>query len=589
MKKVDRDKELRIKDKLKAEFNILDEEIADKLIVDYGMDIANMIEDRPYILSHYLIPMEIVKEAIEKCSANRDEDYKNRNIVATAIIHVIEAMAEFEGHVFCYKSELEDSIKGLDEVVDMEGLERALELLEADSELVRDWDSEGRECIYLSRLYRTEVELAKLITYFAEANKNYCCDLKKVDEFIDSYCSADIKLNKTQQEAVRMALISRISIITGVAGSGKTTVIKAIIDGFKNLGEGNIKLTSFTGKAVERMSSITGIQGSTIHRLLGIGLDGSCNVQSINADVLIIEEAGMTCLKLFKMLLDSVKDNKNIRIVIVGDELQLQSIAPGSVLKDLIRSGIIPVVCLQDVVRQGKDSLIISNAHKIIKGIEINEKKSGIRLKKNEFEFIEADGEKIKEKVIGVVDKLLNGGTSVYDIQVMSPVRKGANGVDELNREIADRFNYVPERDIYKFGVVDPIMVRSNNYVKQIYNGQRGLITRVDNDIINGTELIIADFSGREVNFNKNEIEEIELSYASTIHKMQGSEIQVAIMVVDKEHERMLSRELLYVGVTRGIEKVILIGNKEVFNEGVRRVSKERNSLLADRIVGISS
>ena len=349
MKKVNRDNELRIKEKLITEFKIR-KEVAEKLVVDYGADIVDIITDKPYILSRYLMPLEDVKQIIEKCSADKDENYKNRNIVAAAIIHVIESMAEFERHVFCYKSELEDSIKDLDEVVGKTELEKALELLENDNKIIRDTNKERRECIYLSELYREEVELAKLITHFTEENKNYCCDVTKIDKFMESYKPEFNELNKAQKEALRMALISRISIITGVAGSGKTTVIKAIVEGFNSLGESNIKLTSFTGRAVERMSSVTGIEGSTIHRLLGIGIDGTNNVSSVNADVLIIDEAGMIGLELFEMLLDSVKDNKNIKIVIVGDEFQLQSIAPGSVLKDLIKSSLVPVVCLQDIV-----------------------------------------------------------------------------------------------------------------------------------------------------------------------------------------------------------------------------------------------
>ncbi|WPC42805.1 ATP-dependent RecD-like DNA helicase [Clostridium sp. JS66] len=588
MKKVNKDKEFGIKEKLITEFNI-SKEVAEKLVVDYGADIVDIITDKPYILSRYLMPLEDVKQIIEKCSADKNEDYKNRNIVAAAIIYIIESMVKFEGQVFCYKSELEDKIKDLDEVVDKTKLGEALELLENDNKIIRDKNKERRECIYLSELYKEEVELAKLITHFAEANKNYCCDITKIAEFMESYKPECNELNKAQNEALRMALISRISIITGVAGSGKTTAIKAVVEGFKYLNQGNVQLVSFTGRAVERMTSVTGIQGSTIHRLLGIGIDGTNNVSSVNADVLIVDEAGMIGIELFKMLLDSVKDNKNIKIVIVGDEFQLQSIAPGSVLKDLIKSGLVPVVCLKEIVRQEEKSIIVSNARKIIEGNIIDGKKSGVRIKKNEFEFIEIDGESIKEKVLGVIDKLLKSGTSIYNIQVMSPLRKGINGIEELNREIADRFNYIPERDIYKFAVVDPIMVGNNNYAKQIYNGQRGLITRVNNDIINGTELITADFFGREVIFNKNEIEGIELSYASTFHKMQGSEIPVAILVVDKAHEMMLNRELLYVGITRGVKRVILIGSKEAFNKCVKRVIRERNSLLAERLVGMSS
>ncbi|OAA87791.1 ATP-dependent DNA helicase [Clostridium ljungdahlii] len=582
MKKDNVNRNLTIKEKLIYEFGDIGEQVVDELIVDYGMDITNMVNDRAYILSHYAISFKVIKEIIEKCSVNKDEDYKSRNIVAAAIIYINECMAK-EGHVFTYKSELEDRLKELGVLNDEKLLDKILDFLSAENEIVLYRDLNENTCIYLSRLYNSEVKLAELITNFVEENKKINYDLDKVEKFIKSYISKNIRLNNLQQKAVKMSLSNKITCIAGVAGSGKTTVIKAIVEGFKYLKCNNIQLTSFTGKAVERMSCITGVQGSTIHRLLGIEREDNNNFRSIKADVLIVDEIGMIGLQLFTDLMISVKDNKNIRIVIVGDKFQLQSIDPGSVLKDLIKSGVIPVVYLQDVVRQQKNSLIISNANKIIKGIGINGEKSGIWLKKNEFEFINADGENIKEKVIGAVEKLLNKGTSIYDIQVMSPVKKGNNGVEQLNREIANEFNPIQERDIYKLGILDPVIVVRNNYRKNIFNGQKGIVKKV---LRNMTEIesVTIDFSGKEITFKKNEVEDIEVAYVSTVHKMQGSESKVIIMIVDKEHKRMLSRELLYVAVTRCIERIIIIGNKDTFNEAVKRVIKERNSLLSDRI-----
>lgn len=587
MKNKNRDEKLKIKTKIISEFNI-GEEIADELIEDYGFDVLNIIKEKPYVLCHYKINFDNVKRIIVENGSDNNENYKNRNIVAATIIYASEYLSRFEGHTFIYKYELETKIEHLGEAVGMKELEETLGFLETDSEIVREFYSEGRECIYLSRLYRAEVELANLITYFVEANKNCSYNLNKVNEFIDGYDSADIKLNNLQQEAVKMSLTNKISILTGVAGGGKTTAIRAIVEGFKHLNENNIQLVSFMGKAVERMNSITGMQGSTIHRLLGIGVEDRKKVSSIKADVLIIDEAGTIGLELFKMLFESLKDNKNIKIVIVGDKFQLPSIAPGSVLSQLVKSEIIPVVNLTEVIRQKEDSLIINNAHKIInKGIGINGKKSGVWLKKNEFEFVEADSEDINDKVINKIDRLMSDGISIYDIQVMSPIRSGKNGVDELNMKIAHRFNNILDRECYRFGILDPVIAIKNNYKKNVFNGQKGIITRIEMNL-NRLDLITVNFAGREITFRENEIEELSNFYATTVHKSQGSECKVAIIIVDKEHEKMLNRELIYVAITRAIERVIIVGNKEVFNEAVKRERKERHSLFAERLIGIN-
>ena len=583
-------KKLVVKERLIEEFNI-GQEVADELINDFGIDVIDVIVDKPYILCHYQIKLAVVKGIIEKYYENKNENYKNGHIVAAVIIYAIECLIGFEGHTFIYKFELEEKIVGLREVIKKEELENALEFLKTEMEIVIEYENGVGECIYLVKFYKAEVEMANLISHFLKGNRDYTFDINKINEFIHGYNSADIRLNKLQQEAVKMALSNRISIITGVAGGGKTTAIKAIVEGFKYLNANiDIQICSFTGKAVERMSSITGIQGSTIHRLLGIGVGERNKFSRIKADVIIIDEAGTLGVELFRILLSKFlhDSNSNIKIVIVGDRFQLPSIAPGSVLAEILKSGIVPVVSLTDVVRQEK-GFIISNSQKILKGIGISGKKSGIWLKKREFEFIET--EKIKEEVSKKVDKLLSDGISIYDIQVISPMKNGDNGVIELNKEIADRFNSIQKREVCKFGILDSVIVIKNNYKKSmpVFNGQKGFIKLVEK-IHNRVELITIDFGSRDATFKGKRIEDyIELAYVLTIHKMQGSEAKHVIVVIDKEHEGMLNRELIYVAVTRGIECVTIIGNKEVFNEAVKRVSKERHSLLAERLIGMNT
>lgn len=589
MKKGTKDKQLRIKNlgiKEKLIGFKIDEETTEKLIKDYGNDVLKVVADKPYVLSQYISDFESVKEIIQMNKGCKGNEDVIKDLVAAAIIHVLETMTTIEGHTFIYKDELGLRAKEIEEIVTEELIDIVLDYLELQGEVVIENDIEGKTCIYPSYLYKTEVQVAKLVSSLVEMNRIGCKELERVNEFIEDYNPLDISLNMGQKEAIRKALLNNISVICGGAGSGKTTVIKAIADGFRHLGHSNIKLVSFTGKAAERASAITGIEATTIHRLLGLRENGSRKVNRIKADVLIIDEFGMLGLELFNMLLDSVKEEKNIRIVLVGDHNQLPSIAPGNVLKDLINSGMIPVVRLTEIVRQEKDSLIITNANKVLRGITLDGSKAGLRLKKGEFEFIEADSESIKDKVIGVINKLLGKGESIYDIQVMSPIKGGDNGVEELNREIAERLNYVQERDVYKFRVLNPAIVKRNNYQcnKQVFNGQRGTVIRVERTI-NRTEAVTVDFGNREVIFNHTEIDDIEIAYATTVHKMQGSESKTVIIVVDKEQSRMITRELLYVAITRGVERVIVIGDREAFNEGIKKAGKERNSLLEERLV----
>lgn len=577
-----KDDESRVKKKL-IEFKI-DEETAEKMIRDYGNNVLKLIEDKPYVLCHYITEFELIKEIIKKNKGCKGKEESSRKIVAAAIIHILETMTALEGHTFIYRDELVYKAMEYVEEFNQELMHSVLEHLELREEIVIDEDAEKRECVYPANFYKAEVHVANIVRYLMRKHKADNKALEKVKEFLVNYKCVDITLKEGQQEAVKVALLSPISIISGGAGSGKTTVIKAIFDGFRYLGQTNIKLVSFTGKAAERASAITGMEATTIHRLLGLSEEGRKKVDSIKSDVIIVDEVGMLGLELFNMLLQSVNENKNLKIVLVGDENQLPSIAPGNVLKDLIKSGVIPVVHLTEIVRQDKDSLIISNANKVLRGIRLDGSKAGLRLKKGEFEFIEVDSERIKDNVINVMDKLLDKEGSIYDIQVMSPIKGRNNGVEELNREIAERFNYFQEREVYKFGVLDPVIVIRNNYKKKVFNGQRGIVIRVERNIIR-TEAVTVDFDRREVTFKNNELDDIEIAYATSVHKMQGSEAKTVIIVVDKEQSRILTRELIYVAITRGVQRVIVVGDKATFNEVIKKAGKERYSMLSEKLV----
>lgn len=567
---------IKIKENLIRKYSI-SKEIAGDLVEDYLENSVEVIEKKGYLLSHYDMELKEIENIINKYSNNIDKEV---DLIKASIIYVMEYDSKNNGNVFMYFDGFEKKAKKLlAKKVSKEKFHKALEELKSESEIIIENNCNGNLCVYISRLYKSEVELANALAEIINNNKEI--DNERIEKFIGGY--DEIKLEKKQKEAIEVALKNDISIINGMAGTGKTTVIKVIIKAMEKIfGFDKIMILGYTGKSVQRAMEVTNLEaeGNTIHRFLGIDENGKIKRNSkIKLDVLILDESSMVDITLMNMLLSSIECSK---IIFTGDYGQLPSIKEGQVFKDLILSNLIHTVKLEKIIRQKEGNIILENSEKINSGIGFEESAKGVREKKKQFEFEECEAKDIGKRVIKTIEGLIKNDIDIYDIKVMSAIRGGTNGVIALNKKIIDKFNPINGREVIKLAVLDNVMAVKNNYDKNIFNGENGIIIRTEGDNFKGLKKVKVKFEkDKIVEYNDDEINELELAYATTIHKMQGSEVPVAIIIVDSE--KSLTRELLYVAVSRAKERVILIGNRGAFNKGLE-VTVNRNSMLVERI-----
>lgn len=380
-----------------------------------------------------------------------------------------------------------------------------------------------------------------------------------------------IILSESQQLAVKTTCLNKVHIITGGPGTGKSTITRTLLKIFEQLSQ-KILLAAPTGKAAKRISEITKKKAFTIHSLLEYDFKNRCfkkNLENpLNVDIIIIDEVSMIDTILMNHLLNAIPSRA--KIVFIGDINQLPSIGPGNVLKDLIKSEAIPVTILNEIFRQAKNSQIILNAHRINSGLfpliePINNK--------SDFYFFKRQtSELVLECILSLYFTKLKQWyrLKTESIQVLSPMKKGILGTHNLNKEIQTLIN--PQKDCIlrqqeKFSVGDKVMQIKNNYNKEIFNGDIGYITNIDFE----EKTLIIDFENKKIDYSFNEIDEITLAYATSIHKYQGSESVCVIIPVHTSHFMMLHRNLLYTAVTRGKKLVILVGSGKAIAIAISR------------------
>lgn len=464
-------------------------------------------------------------------------------------------------------------------------LEEAV-LAEVTQENLVQEEIDGVSCLFLAPLYRAELGVANNIKRIMTGQPPWgSIDAHKAIPWVKE--KTGLELSPSQQEAVRLALTSKTVVITGGPGVGKTTLVNSIllIVRAKNV---NVTLCAPTGRAAKRLSESTGLEAKTIHRLLefdpkNFGFKRSKD-NPLETDLVVIDESSMVDISLMNKLLAAIPSEA--ALMIVGDVDQLPSVGPGSVLFDIIDSGVVPTVRLTEIFRQAATSKIIVNAHRINKG-EMPLKGEGTDL--TDFYFIPANTpEEIHAKLLQVVTERIPkrfGMHPVRDVQVLTPMNRGGLGSHSLNAELQKALNPNGEPKVTRFGTTfspgDKVIQTVNNYDKEVFNGDIGQIESIDT--VEG--VLKVEYDGRGVEYEFGELDEVSLAYATSIHKSQGSEYPAVVIPLAMQHYTLLERNLIYTAVTRGKKLVTIIGQPKALAMAVKnRKSNKRLTNLAARI-----
>lgn len=575
-------------------------ENAQKIYKNLGVDTINKIESDPYILEDIGIKVDFVQ--IDKLALSIGIERNSLRRLGSGIIHALN-LASYNGHTCVLEPNLitfvasllgvadEDVTDGIKELKSKEKIftENREELVTQDGKTemtIQTW-------VYLDYFYRSEKIIAQRIVGLQSAdNMNYIKNIEKKIKEVSEITPSD-----KQKEAIKMVNENNVTIITGGPGTGKTTIIKTIIDLYKSIGKKAV-LCAPTGRAAKRMTEATGEEAKTLHRLLEIRKgderpEPDLRVAPIDANIIIIDEMSMVDIFLMNYVLNAIY--KGTKLVMVGDVDQLQSVGPGSILKDLIQSKAVPYITLNKIFRQAAKSKIIVNAHKVNEGIDFLQDANNEEETLDDFEFIpESNIKNAQETLVNMFN---------YNTQIITPTKKGELGTHNLNKLIQEKYNPETSRKKEKrFGSVifregDKVMQTKNNYDIEwtrehkyrqneygmgIFNGEMGIIEEIDSF---NSQIKIQFEDLKTAIYEYSDLEQIEHCFAITVHKSQGSEFDSVIMPILNAAPMLLTRNVLYTGMTRAKEKLTIIGNAHTIEYMINNVnSKKRNSGLVFKL-----
>lgn len=559
-----------------------------KLYKAFGANSLDTVKSNPYVLLD--VCNGISFKVADQIARNIGIDDNNETRICAGIKYVL-SLASFEGHTNLPRNNI---VEYLTEFlsVDPEAIDSAIAKMAIEGK-TRIYNNDK---IYLSSLFNAERNIALKLTQMTEINSKF-----KVKEYANTLENG-IVLTEEQLNCVKGVLDSQVSIITGGPGTGKTTIVKAIIKTLESF-DAKVVLCAPTGRAAKRLSETSGIDAKTIHRLLEIKhIDDDdrnalveIDVTPIEADVVIVDEVSMLDVILMSNLLKAV--SLTTTLILVGDVDQLPSVGPGNVLKDLIESGKISTFALTKIFRQAGESMIVVNAH------SINSGELPVFNKENTDSFLvnARNSDEIIKKVINLVSERLPNFkecNAIDDIQVITPMRKGVLGANNLNKELQKVLNpYASYKKQIALGdrifrVTDKVMQIKNNYDLEwvngsergsgVFNGDIGRIIAVDSE----AEMIRVIFDdGKEVEYDSVQMEELDHAFATTVHKSQGSEFPIVVIPVFMGGQRLMTRNLLYTAMTRAKEMLVFVGNMSSIEYMVRNLNKiDRFSNLKEMI-----
>jgi exodeoxyribonuclease V alpha subunit len=543
-----------------------------RIFKTYGADAIQVMTENPYRLARDIrgIGFKTADAIAMKLGIEKTAIVRVRAGISYALTEAMD-----EGHCGLPTDELVPLAEKLLEVPP-QLIRTALDLELQEGTVIADRVGET-PCVFLAGLHRAERTIAERLTRLANSTLPWpWIDPDKALPWVEQRMG--LGLAESQVAAIRLALMSKVLVMTGGPGVGKTTIIKAILRILSAKGV-RLLLCAPTGRAAKRMTEATGFEAKTIHRLLEVDPKGGGfkrgDDNPLACDLLVVDEASMVDVMLMQALMKAVPDKA--ALLIVGDIDQLPSVGPGQVLADVIASGAVPVVRLTEVFRQAAQSRIITSAHHINQGSipDLSQHSTD-----SDFYFVQADDPEIAvARIIELVKTRIPkrfGVDPIRDIQVLCPMNRGGVGARSLNIELQAALNpasdYKVERFGWTFAPGDKVMQIENDYDKDVYNGDIGNI-----ESINPADgELVANFDGRAVSYGFGELDMLVPAYAATIHKSQGSEYPAVVIPIMTQHYAMLQRNLLYTGVTRGKKLVVLVGQKKAVAIAVRNVSGRR-------------
>jgi exodeoxyribonuclease V alpha subunit len=541
-----------------------------KIYRHYGSMSIPVVKENPYRLAEDIQGIGFL--TADRIAQNMGMDPNSLVRAKAGLLFVLNGLTE-QGHVYSPENDL---------------VRKSMEVLKVDEELVikavtelsqtkkifveEIGDAEGQRGVYLAPLYFAERGIGELLDGLTRsASRIRPIDAERAVQWIES--KLGIHLADKQRQAVELAAKSKVLVITGGPGTGKTTIITAVLKIFQQM-KLRVLLGAPTGRAAKRMSEATSWEARTIHRLLEYspkeGRFKKDHENLLEADAIVIDEASMVDTVLMYHLLRAVPPH--VHLILVGDVDQLPSVGPGNVLKDIIESAAFTVIRLTEIFRQVQKSLIIVNAHRINEG--------DFPLLKNtdsdelaDFYFIEEqDPEEIRDRILFCVSEMIPRRFRFHpirDVQVLTPMHRGIIGAVNLNAELQKRLNPEPPNVVVglrTFKTGDKVMQIANNYDREVFNGDIGWVSKISQE---DREMVI-DFDGRLLAYDFSDLDEVVLAYAISVHKSQGSEYPAVVLPVSTQHYVLLQRNLIYTGITRARKLVVLIGTKKALSIAIR-------------------